>query len=151
MYTIFPESGHVNVSGIKHFHECDHVTLFFEQLFNTRVTSTFHIDNSTSTGTLANNVILPLDLTRLIGFDGHSLPYSCTISLRPHYVFPGVLIRPSRQTANIISTCILFRSGKFNIVGAKNQGQIQRTTVALQDIIQNVFGENGGVQSRDRR
>lgn len=138
VYTVFYSSGHINVSGIKDFDDCDHAQLLFEQLFNVASVSQFCIDNSTSTGQLcmtSNSINLSkLKLTENI--DTY-FAFPCTVSLRPHY-FPGALIRPAKITHEIC-TSILFSNGKFNIVGAKHPAQVARTVHNLQQMAYRVF------------
>ena len=131
VYVVFPTCGHVNVSGIKDFNECDIAKLEFERLFDVRALSAFNIDNSTSCGKLP---FASLDLLKLYSLvvSGQGPAFPCTISIRPHY-FPSVLLRPKH--CHQISTSILFTNGKFIVIGAKSPAQTARTVHNLQQLV----------------
>lgn len=143
VFVVFPASGHVNVSGIRNFALTHAATKIFEDLFDTKITSELHIDNSTASGRLAVGVgsandedQQQLQLTRLFG-NLDRLAFPCTVSIRPHY-FPSALLRPLKRALSdpdLISTSILFTNGKFIIVGSKTEAQVARTFQNLNQLV----------------
>ena len=146
VFTIFPRSGHVNVSGVKDFSLIPTVLDYFNTVFRTCVS--LHkvvIDNSTASGYLQPTLTkLPqldfLNLRQLQQYLVHSKAginlldgqskLKCHLSLRPHY-FPGGVFKSDKSTC----TVILFTSKKYIIVGAKCEREICETQKSLCAII----------------
>lgn len=103
VYTIFPERGYVNVSGVRNFYQIQFALDVFNEAFKTCVQRTeVAVDNSTSSGQLLCNAEHPtgrLNLPRLKHFiesesaHAQSLVRSAPrLHLRPFY-FPGAILR----------------------------------------------------------
>lgn len=140
VYVVFPRSGHVNVSGIKAFSQCNLAQETFTDLFQVSIIMPIAADNSTVTGRLPlqkeenlHLAKLPALLPKLL-LRSSSPIHPCTVSIRPHY-FPSALLRPKKQSKHLISTIILFTNGKFIIIGSKNLAQATRTLHNLQQIV----------------
>lgn len=133
-YVVFPKSGHVNVSGLRDFTDCEIAQDRFTHLFSVSVVKSVIADNSTAVGNLPVKQLnlhrVYLVVQRLLTDD--IVP--CTVSLRPQH-FPSALLRPKRESKNRISTVILFGNGKFIIIGAKSIDQMNRTLENLKQIV----------------
>ena len=133
VYIVFPSAGHVNVSGLKDFHDSDTVKNYFAHLFEVKALSEVSVDNSTSSGDTQEHVNL-IRLYQKITTSQFLSTYPCTISIRPHY-FPSALVRPKRCSRQFISTCIVFNNGKFVVVGSKSEAQTARTVNNLKQFL----------------
>lgn len=136
VYTVFPKSGHVNVSGIKSFESVGAATNHFLQSLCVSVCSPIQCDNSTTSGKLSRPVAL-FKFDELARRE-KNLPFS--VSIRPHF-FPAVLLR-SKNTSNKsegnedqTGSIIIFSNGKFVIVGCKSHSAIEWTKEKLSSIL----------------
>jgi len=128
-FVIFPKKGFVNVSGIPSFSYIRQSLVFVNLTFQTQLNvSDIIIDNSTAHGNL--NFPRYFDLWNIFpAVRGNS---DIQLTLQPHY-FPGAVIRST------FPTCIVFHSGKFIIVGAKNRQQIAKSYRQLCAIIDTIL------------
>lgn len=123
-YTVFPVSGHVNVTGIRSFEsvQCaiDKFLTFCgaELSDNTKVI----IDNSTASGKFHLIAGRP-DLSALSAKNSDP-NRQVDISIRQNY-FPSVLIRARKNLRSVLPTTVLFSNGKYNIVGGKSHHAIE--------------------------
>ena len=137
-YTVFPESGHVNATGIKDFDSIEHEVNNFTSTYNLPPIplSAISIDNSTATGRIKSACRIqfpPLVRTA----QNTELKYVINIRIRPHY-FPAALIRPVRRTVPTTyfpATIVLFANGKFNILGASSRGQVNNSIDVLNSLL----------------
>lgn len=135
VFTIFHKSGHVNVSGVRDFSKIEEALAIFNRLFKTAVSrEKITVDNSTSSGSLFTPLIASsekivavqrLNLKELKNRVESVGGEESTLHLRPHF-FPGAVFRRKGK-----STLIVFTTGKFIIVGAKNRLQIREAHRAL--------------------
>lgn len=142
VYTVFPGSGHINVSGVKDFAHIQSALDVFNQIFKTGATlADIKVDNSTSSGRLlchcddtcssSNSRRLNLYLLkRFVDSDPASQAAGFYLSLRPHF-FPGAVLRRRGQAAKKRASVILFANCKFVIVGAKSPEHIRETHRAV--------------------
>ena len=126
-FTLFPKSGHVNVSGVQNF---DHITAalsVFNELFDCAVSvRQISVDNTTSSGSFS--CCLPpsphaskLDIVGLKGYFDSGLPEGGSFSLRADH-FPGCVLKvPGYNSVIIFANC------KYVIVGAKRRKDILQT------------------------
>lgn len=129
VFTIFPNSGHVNVCGVRDFDVVRNVLVLFNRIFKTTLElNSVTIDNSTSSGKLLchalgkNTKRLNLaGLKRFIQQDSECIERGLQLSLRPHF-FPGGVLRQGKGKCSIL----LFATCKYVIVGAKTQSEITR-------------------------
>ena len=129
VYIIFPKNGHINVSGIKTFHDINSALSVFNSHFHTTVqASNIKIDNTTAHGRFNVDKV---QLTKLASCNPHE---HFNISIRPYY-FPSALLRPkvlqSSTSSQTVTTCLLFSNGKFNIIGGKSIKTIEHTLYQL--------------------
>lgn len=132
VFTIFHKSGHVNVSGVRDFSKIEEALRIFNDLFKTEVTEKkIIIDNTTSSGSLFDSSTSEAayskridlrELKRRVDLLGSE---DISLSLRPHF-FPGAVFRRRGK-----GTLIIFATGKFIIVGAKNRLQVREAHRAL--------------------
>ena len=112
VFTLFPKSGHVNVSGIPSFNNVQDTLSAFNNHFGSHIVSSdVCVDNSTASGQIQ------LQNSALYKLIPLSKPYGYTVSIRPHY-FPSAVIRST--TPRKKPTIILFSNGRFIIVGGKS-------------------------------
>ena len=128
-FVVFEKRGYVNISGIRGFSDIIPSLKAFQRLTGVKLNpSGIHIDNSTSCGAFIDTI----DISKLVKTVASSkVAY---IRVRPHY-FPAALIRPFDRKK--FGSIILFRNGKFIIVGPKSRVQIEET----RDLLCHFIGE----------
>ena len=125
-FTIFPKSGHVNVSGVPTFDHISEALSVFNELFGCVVTARqIAVDNSTSSGSFSC-CLLPdsqakLDIVGLKNYLDSELPEGGSFSLRADH-FPGCVLKVPGY-----NSVILFANCKYVIVGAKGRKDILQT------------------------
>ncbi len=130
VYTVFEKSGHVNVTGIKAFSGIkESVERFLNQFDLDFHPSSIKIDNVTCCGRLDRKNISFLDIKRDVK--------GLSITIRPHF-FPSMLIRRKSGQQNL-PTMIVFKNGKYIIVGAKTRKDIDSSFLALLRILNNTY------------
>ncbi len=140
VFTIFPSSSHVNVSGLPDFSYCDKAAEGFARLFKVRKVGGFCVDNSTASGCIDAERLSLLKLSHIAksAFDRQKnlFPlFPCTVSVKPH-LFPSATIRPANADAKKkIGTSIVFSNGKIIIVGAKSMKEISNTFHNLKPVL----------------
>lgn len=132
VYTIF-NSGHINITGLKNFHEIKGGLDRFNFLFKQSVKEEdIRINNSTSSGNVSNNENhLNFKKIKEEVAKQKSSKHEITFNFRPHH-FPGAILRRKDK-----STIILFSNGKYNIVGAKDRLAVRDAHRILNAIIRN--------------
>ena len=137
IYTVFTNSKHVNITGIKGFNCIQSALAHFNKDFNQNIKrSQVVVDNSTASGKFffigpshKNQPVdcdddfepfFPLQQIKFL-VDHHLLFQHMRFSLAPAG-FPGGVIRISGWP-----TAILFASGRFTIVGGKSNQKIRET------------------------
>jgi TATA-box binding protein (TBP) (component of TFIID and TFIIIB) len=121
--SIFLNSGAVNITGIPSFKKISSAVKYFCHLFriNQRQLTPLIIDNITASGDFNQKVNLKQLKHFINGNCEKSIVTSATFNTQR---FPGCICR----TFSRIGTCTVFRSGKYNIVGAKCLKHIRRIT-----------------------
>ena len=120
-FSIFEQSGHVNISGLKNFQEISNSIDIFNRFFNTNInTSDIIIDNSTANDRISTHQKINLPKFKTI-FDKEKKNsfQEIRLSLFPNF-FPAIIIRAPNKP-----TVLFFASGKFIIIGAKSEKQIE--------------------------
>ena len=129
VYSIFPDSLFINLTGIKNFKQIhkyiDQFNADFEE--EIRLTEVF-IDNSTSAGKFyfekkgakIENIFINLEELKFL-VDNHVLFQHMRFSLSPAN-FPGAVIRIKGWP-----TTLIFNSGCFTIVGGRSEQKIKET------------------------
>ena len=126
-FTVFPKSGHVNVSGVRNFDRIADALSIFNELFGCAVTTRqIAVDNSTSSGSFSCCLPRPFQASKLdiLGLKGHfdsELPEGGSFSLRADH-FPGCVLKVPGY-----NSVILFANCKYVIVGAKGRRDILQT------------------------
>ena len=124
VYSVFPKSGFVNITGVKNFEDVENVLRMFNTRFGLNVSPCELItDSSTASGRIVDQnseestIIIDLEHIKHI-VDTESIFTDINASLSPAS-FPGIVIR-SKSTP----TCLIFTSGRFIIVGGKSKQSI---------------------------
>ncbi len=136
---IFNEKGRVNITGVKNFKKINKCLQLFNHIFSQYITAdSIVIDNSTSSGNiLFSNFNVKnktrINLVKLKFFCNKKFGSDVKISLHPDF-FPGAVIRRKSN-----STVVLFTTGKYIIVGAKSEEEIEKSFNSLCAIIQNYW------------
>jgi hypothetical protein len=143
VYTIFPDRGYVNVSGVGDFGEIGPALDWFNSVFKTSVSMRrAKVDNSTSSGRLAcahaAHASGRLNLPRFKNYIEHNCAEArekrLRFSLRPFY-FPGGVLQCGRRGApDRKGSAILFANAKYVLVGPKSPeeiGELHRLVCAL--------------------
>jgi TATA-box binding protein (TBP) (component of TFIID and TFIIIB) len=138
-FTLFPKSGHVNVSGVRNFDHIPSALAVFNKIFDWPVSiREVAVDNTTSSGSFS--CCLPpslnpktLDIVRLKGHFDSGLPEGGSLSLRPDH-FPGCVLKvPGYNSVIIFANC------KYVIVGAKRRKDILQTREKACAIIRHAY------------
>ena len=129
--TVFPSSGHINVSGVRKFRDIkDAVRQLNQHLHCDIEERNITVDNSTASGKL--QVQLPFNFNSLLKVEGKNL---FNISVRPHF-FPSIVLRPKVKKS--LGTCMVFSTGTFIIVGAKSEEGLKDTYIGLMDMVKSI-------------
>jgi TATA-box binding protein (TBP) (component of TFIID and TFIIIB) len=117
-FTLFFKSGHVNSSGTETFDQISATLTLANKLFDTDLTTKdITITSSTWSGCF-NHTALNIPSTRE---SLHLAVRHIRVSLRPSR-FPGAVIRRKNHP-----TLVVFRNGKYVIVGAKSAESVSTT------------------------
>jgi len=120
-YTIYYKSNIANITGIPNFERVDDALSSFLKLTNFSCRGQVRIDNSTVTGRLEEKISFPA----LFSFISKE-----NINYNPS-LFPGAFLKlPNGRKV------ILFKSGKYNLVGCKNQVEIEQSFLELKHLLQ---------------
>ena len=143
-FSFFPKSKFVNVTGVANFDDITKTVSDFNILFDTCVDpNKVIIDNITACGSFEeaarDNASLckkrcKINLSNVRKLIIKQDEYKdINLSLYPLH-FPGLVIR----FPNKLPTCVLFSSGKFTIVGAKNADEIHKAYSKLCTVVMNI-------------
>lgn len=123
VYVIFPGAKHINITGIKCFEDIDQSV---EKLFGETATPlyTTQIDNSTYCGKLETQL-------NLVKFSHFLAEQKIFCKYNPQ-VFPGLYFKL------IGGTVIIFHTGKYNIVGLKEETSLEKLFSLFKDLL-NIF------------
>ena len=133
VYTIFPQKGYVNVSGVRGFDRIPLAVNLFNDAFKSHVKlAETVVDNSTSSGRLlccthrtSGKLSLPR-FKRFLDTDPRARQQRLCLGLRPFH-FPGGILRFRSDCCKKkkLGSVILFSNAKYVIVGAKSTEDIQ--------------------------
>ena len=135
VYSIFPRSGFVNITGVKNFDEIEKAVAIFNKKFKQNISvADLTTDNSTASGRIADtdssrDIQINLEHIKFI-IDTEPDFGKLKASLSPAN-FPGIVIRSKN-----CPTCLIFTSGRFIIVGAKRKQDISTAYAQLCVIIE---------------
>jgi len=123
VFSVFQKSGAVNITGIPSFDKISNAVKTFCRLFgiNQEQLTPFIIDNITASGDFNQKVNLSRLKHLINSNDKQSIISSAAFNPQK---FAGCICRTFARCG----TCTVFRSGKYNIVGATCTEQIQRIT-----------------------
>ena len=128
-FSIFITSGHINATGIKRFEDINRCFQLFHSMFKVSRKNTFkfQVDNITASGNWGEKIKLD-KLKQIINSEKNADVLVSFDSNR----FPGAFIKFKNM-----GTLSIFKSGKYNIVGAKNHTQIDNIFQLTWKILQN--------------
>jgi len=120
VYTIFPKSNFIHVTGCKSFTSIGKLVKYFNKKFESNIQEKdIIVDNSTASGQLNLLELDYIDLKKIKTYLEDNSDYKdLKISIFPRY-FPALILRNKNR-----STVMVFSSGKFTIVGSKNLAAI---------------------------
>jgi TATA-box binding protein (TBP) (component of TFIID and TFIIIB) len=124
--TVYHNSNVVNITGIPNFEQIDLALQYFSILTAIPyylLVLTVKVDNSTANGQLRQKV--DFNLLR---------QSNCVITYNPS-LFPGATL-----TLSNLKKAILFKSGKYVLVGCKSEDEITESFSSLQTITKQVLG-----------
>lgn len=131
-YIIFPQSGFINVTGIKTLEEVPQVVQHFFQDFELDSDCvkliTFDIDSMTATADAG----IRIDLVKLQKYVSAHRDSGFTITYNRNR-FSGASCRSK------LGTAVVFASGRYNLLGCKARWQIRRVSKQLSVIIRNAL------------
>jgi len=119
LFSLFLRSGRVNATGIKNFQDIPKCLRLFHSFFkiSRKYLSNIKVDNTTASGWFPQKI----DLAKLKHFvNKQNNVWNCRVSY-DICRFPGAFIK-----FETLGTIGVFKSGKYNIVGAKNFKQINQ-------------------------
>jgi len=108
----------VNITGIPNFERVKEAIRIFCETFRIQLIDRFQIDNSTASGQVER-----FSFKRLLGTFGKQVHYNASL-------FPGAFLTLSNR-----KTSILFKSGKYIILGCKSEEEVLTSFAALQEAI----------------
>ena len=135
VYSIFPKSGFVNITGVRNFDEVENALAAFNKKFKQNIPlDQLKIDNSTASARItdaksSNDVQINLEHVKYL-IDNETSFSILKATLSPAN-FPGIVIRSKTSP-----TCLIFTSGRFNVVGAKGKQDLSNTYQWLCAIIE---------------
>ena len=132
-FIVFDRCDLVSVTGLCGFEAVEHAALEYCNVFDRRVVEgSVRVDNCTASGELPN--VDRRLLTQLAAAYRSSPRDELTVSARTRN-FPGLLIRTRKRCRNHRGTLTLFTTGKFVVLGAKSQQDIDGLVAATLELL----------------